>query len=205
MTTTRRVLALTTLTLALVLGTGVAANATFDTTRTLPQSSVQTMKVAPPTNLAVSAPCTVTTTRYTTSTTRAADGTVVSGPTTSAPSYSYAATSTPVTSNSSTTAPPTLNDDGTTTTVTTTESQRTSMAPRVTWTASTTTRGVTGYVLSVPNMGQGPMSFQVGNVTTFSTDPLWIDQNYTIPVSAVTTTAYRWTSTATTVFFRTCV
>jgi hypothetical protein len=176
----------------MVLGGQQLAGAAFSDTPAV-ATTVVTTTVAPVTKLSVTAPCTLTTTTYTTTTRRAADGTIISGPTRSAPEVSERSVPSPVRGYSSESRT-TTNWDGTTTTVVTETYRDTTVSGVATWQRSTT-KDANSYTLTIP--GPAPFSANLGDTTRYTYPPISIDQNYTLPITVTTNTPYGWTAAAT--------
>ncbi|SFL71114.1 hypothetical protein [Geodermatophilus ruber] len=195
MTTTRRILVTLGLTLAVILTAGLPAQAAFTAKATLPQTAVSTLTVAPVSNLAVTASCTLVTRTDTTTTVTDAAGTVLSRSTTS--SYSYAPTDTVVTEgplDRGTTSYP--NADGTTTTVTKADHRYTTFSVEASWTGSPT-RGVIGYEIVAILRGQPNLSFGLQAGTSASVSDIPSSYLSAEPrVTVRTHTSYGWTEQA---------
>jgi len=186
----RRGLLLIGLTPAVLIGAMGPASATFADTSAVPHT-VSTGTVAAPAVVTVNDYCVATTTRSSTTTyVNPGNGyTVVTGSSTT--TTSAASSSNLQSSNTTTTAGPGPNE---TTTVTTTVN--TTLYVSVTWAASTTQRGVTGYLVDA-HLKDGsvyPMTQTAALTTSAAVDA---DNLVLQPRLSVTTlTGYGWTATS---------
>jgi hypothetical protein len=183
----------------MVLGGQQLAGAAFTDSSTV-TTAVRTVTVAPVSGLTVTAPCTLTTQTYTTSTRRAPDGTILSGPTQSPTEVTTRQVPTPVQGTRTDPVSTTTDGDGSVTTVTRTTIEDTTVSGVATWTRSGT-RGATSYTLTIP--GPAPFSQNLGNADRFDYPSIAIDQVYTLPVTITTNTSYGWTA-STTALVTTC-
>ncbi|MGK5173152.1 hypothetical protein [Geodermatophilus sp. CPCC 205761] len=191
MTTTRRALALLTLTLAVLVTATLPANAAFDDRAPAVTATVGTLTVQPPTNVKVDSYCVVTTTE-----TR---HTVYRDPVTGATSTrSYSVTSssqgTRTNQNGNTTS--TVAGPGTNETTTTTTTVDTELYATASWTRSTTP-DVQGYLMTA-HLGNGYtfVMEQGANSTSMSANA---DADYistSLKLSIDTLTTYKWTASS---------
>jgi hypothetical protein len=189
MTAIRRVVILTGLTVAVVISASVPASATFADAAAV-SHTVSTGTVAAPAGVTVNDYCIATTTRSST-TTYVNPGTGYTAVTASSTTTTTAASSSNLqSSTTTTTAGPGPNE---TTTVTTTVN--TTLYVTVNWPASTTQRGVTGYLVNahLNNASVYAMAQTAGLTTSADVDA---DYLYYQPRLSVTTlTSYGWTAT----------
>jgi hypothetical protein len=190
MTAIRRLLLLSGLTMAVVISTGVPASATFTDTSVVAHT-VSTGTVAAPAVVTVDDYCVATTTRRsTTSYVNPGNGyTTVTGSSTT--TTTAASSSNLQSSTTTTTAGPGPNE---TTTVTTTVN--TTLYVTVNWPASTTQRGVTGYLVNahLNNASVYAMAQTAGLTTRADVDADYL--NYQPRLSVTTLTSYGWTATS---------
>ena len=191
MSTTRRVLTVLGLTLAVIAGASLPASADFAGTAAV-STTVATGTVAAPAWVSVNDSCATTTTTvrrtvYTDPVTGVQTQTAYSS------TSSTVASTTNVNSNSTTSAAgPGVNE-----TTTTTVTKNTALSVTVTWAASTTARGVSGYLASA-HLNDGStyaMAQTAANVLTTSAS---VDADYLAyapRLSVTTLTSYGWTAT----------
>lgn len=189
MTSTRRILILIGLTVAIIVGASIPASATFSEAVTVP-TTVGTITVAAPGNVTVSDSC-VTTTTTVKRTVRTDPVTGVQTQT----AYSQTVTTAPSSTNenyySSTPAAGPGVDETTTTTVT----KNTDIHVAVSWAASAT-RGVNGYVITA-HLANGSALPMAQTMTTTATGVVDADNLNVAPRLSVTTlTTYGWTATS---------
>jgi hypothetical protein len=189
MTAIRRALILTGLTMAVVISATVPASATFADTAAV-SHTVSTGTVAAPAGVTVNDYCTTTTTTVR-QTVRTDPVTLVATTTSySSTSTTVASTSNVQSSTSSSVAGPGVNE-----TTTTTVTKNTALYVTVNWPASTTQRGVTGYLVNahLNNASVYAMAQTAGLTTSADVDA---DYLYYQPRLSVTTlTSYGWTAT----------
>jgi hypothetical protein len=190
MTAIRRALILTGLTMAVVISATVPASATFADTAAV-SHTVSTGTVAAPAGVTVNDYCTTTTTTVR-QTVRTDPVTLVATTTSySSTSTTVASTSNVQSSTSSSVAGPGVNE-----TTTTTVTKNTALYVTVNWPASTTQRGVTGYLVNahLNNASVYAMAQTAGLTTSADVDA---DYLYYQPRLSVTTlTSYGWTATS---------
>jgi hypothetical protein len=190
MTAIRRALILTGLTMAVVISATVPASATFADTAAV-SHTVSTGTVAAPAGVTVNDYCTTTTTTVR-QTVRTDPVTLVATTTSySSTSTTVASTSNVQSSTSSSVAGPGVNE-----TTTTTVTKNTALYVTVNWPASTTQRGVTGYLVNahLNNAAVYPVA-QTAALTTSATvdaDNLVLQPR----LSVTTLTGYGWTATS---------
>jgi hypothetical protein len=191
MTAIRRVVILIGLTLAVVIGSSIPASATFADTTAAILHTVSTGTVAPPAWVTVNDYCTTTTTTVT--------QTVRTDPITGVATttfYSSISTSATSTSNvqgstSSSVAGPGVNE-----TTTTTVSSNTDLYVTANWAASTTQRGVTGYLVNA-HLADGSVYGMAQTAALTTSAGVDADYLYYQPRLSVTTlTSYGWTATS---------
>ncbi len=190
MTTTRRILALTTLTLALILGTGLTANATYVDAAALPQTAVTTTTVLPPDRVRVDTSCTTTTTVIK----RTYQTDPLTGTTTQV-AYSQTTTTSSAKSNVESNTTSSAPGPGTNQYTTTQTIEDTMLYATLRWSPSTST-GVTGYRMTA-FMSNG---YSVGMGDATATQTSLTGQydasvlNYNVLLGMVTLTSYGWTA-----------
>jgi hypothetical protein len=190
MTAIRRALILTGLTVAVVISATVPASATFADTAAV-SHTVSTGTVAAPAGVTVNDYCTTTTTTVR-QTVRTDPVTLVATTTSySSTSTTVASTSNVQSSTSSSVAGPGVNE-----TTTTTVTKNTALYVTVNWPASTTQRGVTGYLVNahLNNAAVYPVAQTAALTTSAAVDA---DNLVLQPRLSVTTlTGYGWTATS---------
>jgi hypothetical protein len=190
MTAIRRALILTGLTMAVVISATVPASATFADTAAV-SHTVSTGTVAAPAGVTVNDYCTTTTTTVR-QTVRTDPVTLVATTTSySSTSTTVASTSNVQSSTSSSVAGPGVNE-----TTTTTVTKNTALYVTVNWPASTTQRGVTGYLVNahLNNAAVYPVAQTAALTTSAAVDA---DNLVLQPRLSVTTlTGYGWTATS---------
>jgi hypothetical protein len=188
MTGIRRVLILSGLTLAVIVGSGIPASATFVDTVGV-STAITTGTVAAPTGVTVSDSCVTTTTTV--------KQTVYTDPVTGARTtryYSSSTTQATSTSNVQGTDSSTVAGPGAYETTTTTVTRNTNLHVSLSWTASTS-RGVTGYVVSAHLGVNGSVAPLLGTTGTTVSQVQDADALVYQPSLLVTTqTSYGWTA-----------
>jgi hypothetical protein len=199
MTTTRRILVLAGMLLAVVIGTTIPASATFADSASAPTMTIATGTVAAPTGLWLNDYCVTTTTTV--------RRTVYTDPVTGVQTqtaYSSSTTTATSTSNVQSSTTTTAAGPGAGETTTTTVSKNTNLHVTFGWTASPSPR-VTGYTVNAHLGIDGsiaPMLTTTGTSVTQSQDA---DALYYQPRLSVTTqTSYGWTATSPTTALITC-
>lgn len=188
----RRTAVLIGLTVAVVAGSSIPASATFSDSVTAPATTLAAGNVVAPTSLTISSSCTVTTTTTkTVSYTHPGTGVVTQRSSTT--TTATASTGTNQQGQTVTTTPGPGPNESTTTTV----SKNTDLSVHAWWRASTTTRGVTGYVVNAHITGYAPIVMAETGPTELSTSDV-VDADYLAyqpRLSVTTTTSYGWTAT----------
>jgi hypothetical protein len=191
MTSTRRILILIGLTLAVTIGAAIPASATFADSASIPTTTLGTGTVAAPASVTVTDSC-VTTTTTTSQTTRTDP---VTGEVTTTPPVSTTTTATS-TSNIQGTTTSTTPGPGENETTTTTVTNTTELVVDLTWSASPS-RDVSGYVVSAHLYGGAGLPMAQLPATTTSAGAR-VDANYLgyrPSLSVTTLTSYGWTAT----------
>ncbi len=189
MTTTRRILVLAGMILAVMIGTSIPASATFADSVAVPTMKITTGTVQAPTGLVLKDFCmtTTTTVRRTTYTDPATGASWQTA-------YSYTSTSVTSTSNVQSSSTTTTAGPGYGETTTTTVTTNTNLHVSLSWSASTSPR-VTGYVVSAHlglNGSSVPLLSTAGTSVSQIQDA---DNLYYQPSLFVTTqTNYGWTA-----------
>jgi hypothetical protein len=188
MTGIRRVLILSGLTLAVIVGSGIPASATFVDTVGV-TTAITTGTVAAPTGVTVTDSCTTTTTTV--------KHTVYTDPVTGARTtryYSSSTTQATSTSNVQGTSSSTVAGPGANETTTTTVTTNTNLHVTLSWTGSTS-RGVTGYVVQAHLGYNNTVNPLLGTAATSVSAVEDADYLALTPSLLVTTqTSYGWTA-----------
>jgi hypothetical protein len=192
MTRTPRILLLAALTFALMIGGPVPAWAGFSASSALPTTTISSGTVAAPATLTIDDYC-----RTTTTTVRR---TVRTDPVTGVQTqtaYSSTSSTTTSTSNVQSSSATSTAGPGVDETTTTTVTVNTDLVVSVTWPASTTVRGVSGYLVNAHLVdGSSFTMAQTDAVSRIAGGTVDADYLYYQPRLSVTTlTTYNWTAT----------